>query len=458
MAFPTLDRFVTALHSAVRSTTFRTLLASVLAAPILARSAAASPVAASTSTWISPLLAIPTPPPPAAAVAQPGAIIPLTPAEFTDGPFVFVPNTPGSTTMTIPLADAVTGNWRTTSGLRASDNRAVGVYDPEIWAVVFKFTSMHLVSDRFVKFTNHPSGAPVVFLVDGNVTLDGGNSMDVSGDSVTPGPGGFYGGWAQGPFQSHGRGPGGGNWSSYDDADGAYAGTLPSPGGTTYGSQAILPFIGGSGGARSSDGTPGGGGAGAILIASNGTISMGNFARILANSIGSGRNDGAGGAIRLVANTLSASSGARLEVTGTSYGRILMEANSFPGLPQTFPSLYQTSIRAPTEVLPDPQTAPSVRVLSVTRGAETHSVPVDPRPSFNPPLADVTMSGSGAATVLVEARFVNPGQVVHVRVTPHQNPSAVYTGTLTGTFALSTATVNVTLPVGVCAIQARAEL
>jgi hypothetical protein len=60
--------------------------------------------------------------------------------------------------------------------------------------------------------------------------------------------------------------------------------------------------------------------------------------------------------------------------------------------------------------------------------------------------------------VNVEGRFISPGQVVTVRVTNAYGAAEQYEGTLVGTFALTTASVNVTIHAGVCAVQARAEL
>ena len=48
-----------------------------------------------------------------------------------------------------------------------------GVYDVTRWAVVFKYASIDIPDGVTVTFTNHPSRAPVVWLVDGDVIISG---------------------------------------------------------------------------------------------------------------------------------------------------------------------------------------------------------------------------------------------------------------------------------------------
>ena len=73
-----------------------------------------------------------------------------------------------------------------------------GIYDPNKWAVVFKYSSVNVGSGKTVSFINHPSGAPVVWLVQGNVTIagtvsvNGQDRMD-NGEYAVGGPGGFRG-------------------------------------------------------------------------------------------------------------------------------------------------------------------------------------------------------------------------------------------------------------------------
>jgi hypothetical protein len=99
-----------------------------------------------------------------------------------------------------------------------------------------------------------------------------------------------------------------------------------------------------------------------------------------------------------------------------------------------------------------------VRVVSVVLGAQNMPVPLDPRSSLSAPQADVVLNGFGPAVVHVAGQFIQPGASVYVRVTNVYGTAVVYTGTLVGTFATTTAAVNVTIPQGVSAVQARAEL
>ena len=74
-----------------------------------------------------------------------------------------------------------------------------GTYDPVEWAVVFNYTDINIPAGVKVTFLNHPSGAPVVWLASGDVTIAG--TVDVSGEDgedislgefSVPGPGGFF--------------------------------------------------------------------------------------------------------------------------------------------------------------------------------------------------------------------------------------------------------------------------
>ena len=112
------------------------------------------------------------------------------PSDGSDG--VFAP----PTNIVIDLSQAVTGVWDQNN----SDNAGRGVYDPEKWAVVFKFASVTIPTNVTVRFANHPSRAPVVWLVQGNVVINGvvsvnGQAADENSSlanvNIEGGPGGF---------------------------------------------------------------------------------------------------------------------------------------------------------------------------------------------------------------------------------------------------------------------------
>ena len=119
-----------------------------------------------------------------AAIIVPGA-------NGTDGALNLTANT------VIDLSQAVTGAWDNDN----TANAGKGVYDPAKWAVVFKYTEVNIAAGATVTFKNHASRAPVVWLVSGNVKIEG--SVSLNGQSAQPapilpepGPGGFRGGAA----------------------------------------------------------------------------------------------------------------------------------------------------------------------------------------------------------------------------------------------------------------------
>jgi len=121
---------------------------------------------------------------------------------------IIVPGANGSdgalnitTDTVIDLSQAVTGVWDADN----TANAGKGVYDPDKWAVVFKYSSVTVAATKTVTFINHPSRAPVVWLVNGNVTINGTVSLNgANGANNNPslmvpnlaegGPGGFRGG------------------------------------------------------------------------------------------------------------------------------------------------------------------------------------------------------------------------------------------------------------------------
>lgn len=69
----------------------------------------------------------------------------------------------------IDSSKATTGKWDDNNSANAGN----GVYDPEKWAVVFKYTSVNVLAGKKLTFKNHATRAPVVWLVSGNVTIGG---------------------------------------------------------------------------------------------------------------------------------------------------------------------------------------------------------------------------------------------------------------------------------------------
>ena len=318
-------------------------------------------------------------------------------ADGSDGTFSPTEN------ITVDLSLANTASWDTPSATPGN-----GVYDSDKWSVVFKYSSVNIPSDVTVTFSNHPSRAPVVWLVNGTVNVAG--TVDISGrnsgannelNTSEPGPGGFRGGiFRFNPsFQGPGFGPGGQNRS---ELVGKYI--------SQYGNSQILPLIGGSGGSGVINGAgwfPGGGGGGAILIAA--TSSVGLSGSILAN----GSSWASGGAVRLLTEQLNGTGVIKAEGSeGADFGRIRLEANSFSGGLVTNPSTIIVPPDNPPLIWP-PENSPTVNIISI----EGQSVQGDPRAEIVPN-ADIQKLNSDLSEVILETKNFLTTSTVTVRVIP----------------------------------------
>ena len=364
---------------------------------------------------------------------------------------------PSGATFEVDLSQAIPGDALTFSN--TGGNQGKGVYDAARWVVVYKYSSVNVPAGTTVTFRNHPSYAPVVWLVQSSVTIGGSVSVNgknlVSGtDSVfpvEPGPGGFRGGPGSLALGSGvGLGPGG---NAIGGNNGGYIGF--------YGNTQIFPLIGGSGGGSRYTSQSSGGGGGAIMIATTGTIQFQSPGSITAFG-GQGASDqygtpggyaystGSGGAIKLVANQVTGTG----TLNATSTGRVRVEANSMPATitptpltiavaPGTTPTLFQSN------------TSPSVRVVSVD-GAPA---PADPNAGLITG-ADIGIQKSTPVIVVLETRnFATAGAVVNVRIVGKYGAFTSVNAALDngGTTALSTWRIpNATLPPGFATIQARA--
>lgn len=330
----------------------------------------------------------------------------------------------------IDLSAASAAAWDQASAVPGN-----GVFDNDKWAVVFKYESVVIRTGATVTFDNHSSGAPVVWLVEGDVTIESGAVLDLEGkygasglvQPTEAGPGGFRGGLRKIStyvVNSGGYGPGGG---VYTDGDAGCAGSYATLGGlpsglsyspSTYGNVQVLPLIGGSGGAgsRQTYFSNGGGGGGAILIVAQGTITVDGSITAEGGAAQSRGGGGSGGAIRLIAEEL-AGVGTLSAIGGTSpsgftggNGRIRLEANT---VGHSWSILPRTSAFAPDVPLLiwPPDTAPTVQITSVASSA----VPANPTGSTS--LPDFTLVGTtgfevflqtvnAAATAVVELKLV----------------------------------------------------
>ncbi len=362
------------------------------------------------------------------------------PSDGSDGALTITSDT------VIDLSQAVTGSWDANN----SANAGKGIYDASKWAVVFKYSSVTVQAGATVTFKNHASRAPVVWLVQGDVTINGTVSLDGQEGLpapwlAEPGPGGFRGGagyYATGAEDGSGFGPGGGRirareWIGGIYGEGgsyafpAYSGAPAYPGSQVYGNPSLIPLIGGSGGAgaRDSNRFGGGAGAGAILIAASQNLSISGsiHANGGANNGGGGYYQNAGGAgsgggIRLVADTL-VGNGVVESLAGAgaspgSLGRIRVErAANTSSLQLTPDPSVVTLPPGATPLIWVPVDGPTVRVVSV--GGNTASA--DPRAGFGAIGADVVLPRVSSTTVVVETTNVEQASVVTVRATPRSN-------------------------------------
>jgi hypothetical protein len=367
---------------------------------------------------------------------------------------------------------------------------------------VFNFTTISVPAGVTVTFTRNVANTPVTLLATGDVTING--LIDVSGSNAVGGvpgqggPGGFEGGaggagFGSSPNGTPGLGPGGGqggdplvgitNFLGSGSGGGfgtaGQANSASAPGGPPFGVHTLFPLIGGSGGGGGaggplSSGPAGGGGGGAILIASSGTITLNttNFAQGIfsrggvgtAKVVGAGSATvfsgcGAGGGIRLVANTITAN-GSLVDVRslcGTGFdggfGRVRLEAFQLLGSFNTA-GITTVSQGLPGRARPD-ATSASVQIMSI--GGV--SVPAGAAATyFNVPDVTLTSGVPNPVTVALQATNVAVGTGIVVSVvTEGQTTRSSFTSTpLAGTLASSTATASVTLPPGTSVLTATA--
>jgi hypothetical protein len=359
----------------------------------------------------------------------------VVPSDGSDGALNITSNT------LIDLSQAVTGSWSANNSAHAG----LGIYDPAQWAVVFKYSSVTIASNATVTFNNHPSTAPVVWLVSGNVTING--TVSLNGQDIAPipllavpGPGGFRGGAGYiggGAGNGAGFGPGAINaFGYYVTGEGNYGQAVGFNGfnaAPPYGNPSLIPLIGGSGGYGINDSWGGAAGGGAILIACANTVTLNGS--VQANGGNYTENwvgwdvAGSGGGIRLVADQL-AGTGTINCLGGTGnwnsggFGRIRVERvadnSNFQIVPD--PSLLPLT-NGTTPIIWMPSTGPAVAIESI--GGLT--APADPRSSFGALGPDVTLPLVTNTTVTVLTTNVEAQSVVTIRVTPRSSGGLIDT-------------------------------
>lgn len=367
---------------------------------------------------------------------------------------------------------------------------------------IFNFTTVNVPAGVTVTFTRNALNTPVTILASGNVTIAGwlavsGQPGAASGNGGLGGAGGFDGGMGgfglpiysgnpgQGPGggtagkkgTNFGSGGGGGGFNAAGANGGGTAGTF-GLGGPNYGTNTLLPLIGGSGGGgggalTSARGASGGGGGGAILMASSGNITFagsgtisaqgGNGGSAPSGSSFGGGGGGSGGAIRLIANVISGP--ATLNVNGGAAGGcynggcggaggigfVRVEGYDYGGFaPSGNPSNISYASPNPVSLT----TVPQLRIASVAGVA----APSSPLGSFQG-VPDVLVPAAQAnpVSIVLEAANIPVGTVVQVTLTPGSGArTTVSSSALAGTEAASTATASLTLPSGMSVISATA--
>lgn len=388
--------------------------------------------------------------------------------------------------------------YLTPGGDRDGDGFGDGVYDAKQWAVVYKFSTIDIPANVIVTFKNHPSGAPVVWLAQGDVNIDGRIELKGSDGAVAeswpvfsePGPGGFAGGAPAdlttlvgsvgfGPGSSENAGHGNNN----PNAHGCYSGILCYAIARGYGNADIFPLIGGSGGGVASPnsssikGVTGGAGGGAILIATNTEMSLSNTAYINATGgadlCASGYQinfAGSGGAIRLIARSSMTMNGLVNNAGGYSscgrgyggYGRIRLEAPVMTPTNLAQPAYAYTTSPIPGEVFPG-SNAPTLEVVSITTNNNVPvAAPADP--IAGPGTVEIPLDTDQASQVVIRARNIptttaaGPTKIT-VRVVPLLGNEIIATSTALQAQPDGTlrATANIAFPPGRSEIQLRVD-
>jgi hypothetical protein len=231
------------------------------------------------------------------------------------------------------------------------------------------------------------------------------------------------------------------------DGSGAYQGQ--------YGNPQILPLIGGSGG------NSGGGGGGCIAIFASqsvtisGLVSARGGVGTYGHPWGNPVNFGSGGAIKIVAATVSGTGTISSLFPNTVLpGRLRIETNTLAPSLQTTPETIGVPPANPPVIWPAVN-APIAKVVSV----DAVNAPVDPRA----PLvagADVAIQNSNQVNILIETQNFPIEGVVQLYITPKfgtwDSRKVLNATRLNGDITSATWRVQTTLPQGFVTLQARA--
>lgn len=305
---------------------------------------------------------------------------------------------------------------------------------------VLNYTTLNVPAGKSLGFKSNSKNTPVTILVQGAVTIDGSVGVSAGGlycsstpgfgTDRTPGPGGFYGGQPQSP----GFGPGGGQISG---ANARWVGAL-----------SLFPITGGSGGAGQGEteqaAVIGGSGGGAIIIASSTSITISRNAAVQAdgayNQYGScfypgNSKSGSGGAIRLISNLINVLE--RITATGSGDGVIRIEAPS--GAINFVGSSQPAAVLSTINPNITPVSSPSLTIASVGG----YAVPSYSGARFD--TVDLLLPNQlqDPVNVVVRANNIPVGTQIQVGFVSGSGQATSAPGTLSGSFASSTATATI---------------
>ncbi len=374
------------------------------------------------------------------------------PSDGSDG--IFAP----ATSVEIDLSQATTGAWDASNAATPGKGR----YDATKWAIVFKYNTVSIPAGVTVTFKNHPSHAPVVWLVQNHVAISG--TVDLRGkvgthDSilglapVEPGPGGFRGAGFGPSGYGFGHGLGGGGVSGHFAyaSEGSYAGV--------YGNPQIIPLIGGSGsGAHSNSPESGSGGGGAILIGAGKNVLIDGEINVLGGR--ADRTIGSGGAVRIIAERVFGSGSVIAVQAGPGLdpvphpGRIRVETPDISGAINFFPSTVAVPPANPPIIWPAAN-APTVKIASI----DGIAAPADPTaPLLN--TSDVALEKNTAVDVIIQTTNFPTSGVVQVRDVKKYGNATWTNATLVpgGTFTTATWKATLTFSGGFTTLQAKATV
>ncbi len=382
-----------------------------------------------------------------------------------------------------------------------------GTLQPTEWLVRFDYTMVEIGDGAELTFVNHPSRAPVAWIVMGDVRIGAGATIRLdgqpgltSGGYAEPGPGGFRGG--RGTIAgfldnaSAGLGPGGARGDANDNFFGGTGGSHRGVGGLgegansvaqapVTGSEAIVQLAGGSGGGagrRSFAGqalSGGGGGGGAIRIAADGlidvsgTIEARGGAGAAALDGGAAGGGGSGGAVHLASLAgVTLGGGAQVDVSGGaagagtgpsagdapeggagSMGRIRIDS---PGGAVTGTVPATASVGVPDTM--SSLAPPRLRVLSIGGTNAPPDATLGAGLGGNDGAPDLNFPDDTPRDVIVATENIPAGSEIWLRVTRATGPATLHGPVLLSVLDGSVTFVAVPVTSGISAIQARAVL